>query len=462
MFSSFFVGIVVVGSIFWSFILKGKKFKIVFVGIGICGIIFWGWWLVEKYFDIFEFVGFCDINLGRLEFVLKEMQVSCLIYVNFEKMVQERKFDLVIVIIKDFNYYEFIIKGLDMGCDVLMEKFMIIDEFKCQEIIDVECRFNKNLIVGFNYCWSLYMIKIKEFLMEEKIGKVILVDFNWYLNIYYGVFYFWCWYGLWQVGGMLWVYKVIYYFDLFNWWFDFDFEEVFVYGDLEYYGSNGFFWGNNCCDCEYIDKCVFYWDIIKNEFLINFYIKNEYYDGYIWDNCLFWDEINIYDKMLVQIKYVNNVFVNYFLIIYFFFEGWCIVFNGIDGCLEVWQDILYVEEQDVSQVELYVQEMNQKAGEINYKFFIVYNLWSDYECIMVGYECGGYGGGDKCLYDKIFVYLEKEDFYERVVGVCDGVMFVFIGVAVCNSIEFGCLVWIVELMDLQLWVKWIQDFQFEL
>jgi predicted dehydrogenase len=453
MLSSLSAGTAVAGSTLWSPILKGEKLKIALVGTGIRGITFWGRRLVEKYSDILEFVGLCDINPGRLEFALKEMQVSCPTYANFEKMVQERKPDLVIVTTKDSNHHEFIIKGLDMGCDVLTEKPMTTDEFKCQEIIDAERRSNKNLIVGFNYRWSPYMTKIKELLMEEKIGKVTSVDFNWYLNTYHGASYFRRWHGLRQAGGTLWVHKATHHFDLLNWWLDSDPEEVFAYGDLEHYGSNGPFRGNNCRDCEHTEKCAFHWDITKNEFLTNLYTKNEHHDGYIRDNCLFREEINIYDKMSAQIKYANNVFVNYSLTTYSPFEGWRIAFNGTDGRLEAWQDIPYVEEQDVSQAELHAQEMNQQAGEINYKPLIAHNLWNDYERIMVGYERGGHGGGDKRLHDKIFVHPEKEDPYERAAGVRDGAMSVLIGVAARNSIESGRPVRIAELTDLQPRVK---------
>lgn len=59
------------------------------------------------------------------------MGVSCFIFIDFEEMVSIIKLDLVIVMIKDFIYYEFIVKGLDMGCDVLIEKLLIMDEDKC-------------------------------------------------------------------------------------------------------------------------------------------------------------------------------------------------------------------------------------------------------------------------------------------------------------------------------------------
>ena len=69
-----------------------------------------------------------------------------------------------------------------MGCDVLTEKPLTTDEQKCQQIIDAERQSNRSLIVGFNYRWSPYHTKIKELLSQGAIGKIVSVDFNWYLN----------------------------------------------------------------------------------------------------------------------------------------------------------------------------------------------------------------------------------------------------------------------------------------
>ena len=46
------------------------------------------------------------------------------------------------------------------------------------------------------------------------------------------------------------------------------------------------------------------------------YVDNEKYDGYVRDSCLFRPEVNIYDKMSAQVKYANDVIVNYSLTTY--------------------------------------------------------------------------------------------------------------------------------------------------
>ncbi|MEQ9442226.1 MAG: Gfo/Idh/MocA family oxidoreductase [Cyclobacteriaceae bacterium] len=438
----------------WGFGLTGsgkdEKLKVTLVGTGVRGTSFWGRRLVEQYPDILEFVGLCDINPGRLAYAKEYMKVDCPTFTNFEEMVNQTQPDLVIVTTKDSTHHEYIIKGLQMGCDVLTEKPLTTDERKCQDILDAERSSNKNLIVGFNYRWSPYATKIKELLAQEAVGKITSVDFHWYLNTYHGASYFRRWHGQRESGGTLWVHKATHHFDLLNWWLDSDPSEVFAYGALEHYGSNGPFQGDNCRSCEHKNDCKFYWDITEDERAMRLYVDNEKYDGYIRDNCLFRDEINIYDKMSAQIKYANDVVVNYSLTTYSPYEGWKVSFNGMDGRIDAWLDIPFMNEDSLSQSELHAAEMNQKGGEVaDYQPMIVHKNWETYETVNVPVERGGHGGGDSRLHDKIFKNPEAEDPYKHSAGVRDGAMSILIGVAARNSIESGEPVRISTLTDLQ-------------
>ena len=431
-----------------------NKLKVVLVGTGVRGTSFWGKRLNENYSNIIEFVGLSDINKGRLEYGRKYIGVKCPVFSDFEQMIRETKPDLVIVTTKDSTHHEFIIKGLDMGCDVLTEKPLTIDEKKAQEIIDAERRSRKNLIVGFNYRWSPYVTKVKELLMKEEIGELRSVDFHWYLNTYHGASYFRRWHGLRQEGGTLWVHKATHHFDLLNWWINSDPSEVFAYGDLEYYGENGPFRGDKCRTCPHKNKCEFYWDITKSKRDMDLYVKNEKYDGYIRDNCLFREEINIYDKMSAQVKYKNNVTLNYSLTTYSPYEGWKVALNGTKGRIEAWLDIPYFNNQSVDQAEMHAREMDQKGKEeTEFEPIIVHKLWKDFESVKVPIERSGHGGGDKRLQDKIFLHQNESDPFDRAAGLRDGIMSILIGIAARKSIESGEPIKIAELTTMEPRVK---------
>ena len=429
---------------------KTSKLKVALVGTGIRGTTFWGKRLVDEYGEILEFVGLSDINSSRLKYAKNFIGANCPLFTNFEEMVKMTKPDLIIVTTKDSTHHQFIIKGLEMGCDVLTEKPLTTDETKCQAIIDAEKKSDKKLIVGFNYRWSPYATKIKELLANKTIGDLVSVDFHWYLNTYHGASYFRRWHGEMESSGSLWVHKSTHHFDLLNWWINSEPNQVFAYGDLEYYGKNGTQRGPNCRSCNHKDTCEFYWDITKDASSKKLYTDHEHEDGYIRDNCLFRENIDIYDKMSAQVKYADSTVLNYSLTTYSPFEGWRVAFNGTKGRIEASQDIPYHSITSVDEAEKHVLEMAQNnKEELNHESIIVHKLWEKHEVINIPMEKSGHGGGDKRLHDKIFVNPETTDPYGRTAGVRDGAMSILIGIGARISIESGKAINIGELTDLK-------------
>ncbi len=147
--------------------------------------------------------------------------------------------------------------------------------------------------------------------MDARIGRLTSVDFHWYLDIYHGASYFRRWHGKERYGGTLFVHKATHHFDLLNWWIDSEPEQVFAYGALEYYGHNNAFRHTNCRGCPYASECQHYWDITQDELLTRLYVDHEHHDGYLRDGCVWSSEIDIFDKMAAQIRYMNGVQVSY-------------------------------------------------------------------------------------------------------------------------------------------------------
>jgi predicted dehydrogenase len=429
---------------------KPKK-RIALVGTGIRGITFWGRNILNQYGDILEFVGLCDINPGRLDYGRKYIGTDCPLYTDFDKMMDETHPDMLIVTTVDATHDQFIVKGLKRGVDVLTEKPMTTDEMKCQAILDAERESGKKVIVGFNYRYGTLFSAIKEQLAENPIGKMTSVDFHWYLNTDHGASYFRRWHGERDKSGTLLVHKATHHFDLLNWFIDSDPVEVTAYGALEHYGANHPFRGANCRNCAYKDQCKFYWDITRNKSLMDLYVNNEKYDGYIRDNCLWREEVDIFDKMAVQIKYANNVQVSYSLTTYSPYEGWRIAFNGFEGRLESWEDLPWRRKEKIDQSALHATEMNQ-SGSSNVRtdeIFVMKNFDNDYKMISVETSRGGHGGGDKRLQDKIFRDPDMPDPYKHSAGSRDGAMSCLIGIAARKSIDEKRPVKIEELTDLK-------------
>lgn len=407
-----------------------RKMKVALVGTGSRGNGMWGRDLVKSYPDYLTFVGLCDKNEGRLKVGKEMIGADCPIYTDFEKMMRETKPELLIVTTMDSTHHEFIIKGMEMGANVITEKPMTTDEVKVQAILDAEKRTGKTCRVTFNYRYSPHRSKMWELLRAGEIGELTSVDFHWYLDTSHGADYFRRWHRLVECSGSLWVHKASHHFDLLNWWIGSDPETVFGLGDLNHYGKNGTRRAENCRTCGHKSDCKFYWDVTKNPTYVKLYVDNEKYDGYLRDGCVFKNDVNIYDKMAASIKYKNGVQVSYSLTSYSPYEGYRIAFNGTKGRMEAW-----------------IQE-SRPVSDVNYDEIVLFKNFERRQYIQVPFGTSGHGGGDKLLKDQIFLP-NIADPFQQCAGVRDGALACLVGIAARKSIESGKPVQIADLTSIK-------------
>jgi predicted dehydrogenase len=111
--------------------------------------------ILDHYQDHAVLVGLCDINAGRLELSASESlkrgtKVPTYAPQDFEKMLRENKVDIVIETTVDATHDDYIIRGLEAGCDVITEKPMTTTAEKCQNILDAQKRSGRKVRVTFN------------------------------------------------------------------------------------------------------------------------------------------------------------------------------------------------------------------------------------------------------------------------------------------------------------------------
>jgi predicted dehydrogenase len=311
------------------------KRRYAIVGTGDRGSGMWGRDLVRRYPDLLDIVGLCDQNPKRTQAASAFMGVNPPTFTNFDEMIEKTKPELLMVTTVDGFHHEYIIKGLDHGLDVMTEKPLTTDETKCQAILDAEKRNNKKIVVTFNYRYAPAHQQMKEILLSGEIGKVVSVDFSWYLDVIHGADYFRRWHRLRKNSGSLLVHKASHHFDLMNWWLGADPVEVSGYGGLGIYGKNGTFRGTNCRKCAHTAECRFYYDMTKDKKRMDLYAACEDVDGYYRDGCVFREDINIFDTMSAIVKYSNGTTMNYALNAYMPYEGYRVAFNGEKGRLDV-------------------------------------------------------------------------------------------------------------------------------
>lgn len=397
-----------------------KKRRMALIGTGVRGVSMYGRSLRQNYSDTVELVSICDINPGRLRVAQEYIGGELPMYTDLSEMLTEQQPDVLIVTSRDDVHHEHIITGMKHGCDIITEKPLTIDEVKAQAIIDAEKEYGRNVIVTFNYRYPPYRAKIKELIMEGVVGDIRSVDFHYHISHSHLMRYMQRWHGQRKFGGSLWVHKATHHFDMANWWINSDPAEVTAWGALERFGRKGPYRGNNCRDCEFTSECPYHWDITQNDHLRTLYTENEHHDGYIRDNCVFREEIDIWEKHSAVVKYANGAFMTYSLTADSDHEGYNLAVNGTEGRLEVraggWP------RKSGEQITIMPNRRYSSREE---------------EQIFVEHGSGGHWGGDPVMNDQLFRDPNRPDPLGQQAGVRDGVMSIIVGIAARKSIDSG-------------------------
>ena len=92
----------------------------------------------------------------------KIIGASCPTYTDFEKMMKGTRPDVLIVTTMDSTHHHFIIRGMELGADIITEKPMTTDEKKIQAIFGCRKTDRKELPCDINYRYSPHRAKIWE------------------------------------------------------------------------------------------------------------------------------------------------------------------------------------------------------------------------------------------------------------------------------------------------------------
>ncbi|KKI92508.1 dehydrogenase [Bacillus sp. SA1-12] len=405
--------------------------------------------IVSDFKDTCNLVAFCDLNQTRLNYANRLLEerynhpkINTYLHTDFEKMISIEKPDTVVVTTVDRTHHTYIIKALELGCDVVTEKPMTVDAEKCQAIIDATKRTGKEVRVAFNYRYAPHNTKIRELIMNDVIGQVNSVNFEWALDTQHGADYFRRWHRDKRNSGGLLVHKSTHHFDLVNFWLGTTPETVYASGGLRFYGrenaeSRGvtqFY--QRAYGSDYAKDDPFAIDLEANEHLKAMYLDAEKDDGYQRDQSVFGDGINIEDTLGVLVTYKNKAILNYSLNAYLPWEGYMVSFNGTKGRIEV-----RIREQS------YINSGGSKEdeGKVKEKSIMVMPMFGQPYEVEVVEGKGGHGGGDPILLQDIFG-IPVEDKFKRAASHVDGAMSILTGIAGNISLNTGQAVKVDELI----------------
>ncbi|MDR6550083.1 Gfo/Idh/MocA family oxidoreductase [Paenibacillus qinlingensis] len=415
-----------------------SKKRYALVGCGIRAKFFYTAMVTEFKSNI-ELVAICDINQTRMDFTNRVLVNECdhpavptYKPSQFEEMVRAEKPDVIFVTSIDRTHHTYIIKAMELGCDVVSEKPMTVDADKCQAILDTVKRTGKQLRVAFNYRYAPQFSKVRELILDDVIGEVKSVNFEWLLDIKHGADYFRRWHRDKRNSGGLLVHKSTHHFDLVNFWLGTKPKTVAAMGDLSFYGRENaerrgveqFY--QRSFGSENALNDPFAIDLAGNDTLKAMYLDAEKEDGYQRDQSVFGDGISIEDTLGVIVRYENNAILTYSLNAYTPWEGLVVSLNGTKGRMEIKLIVKHLNNPDGT----HAQELSRERS------ITVHPMFGN--AFKVDYEegVGGHGGGDPALLHDIFVEPVK-DRLNRAATHIDGAMSILTGIAGNISMQTG-------------------------
>lgn len=300
--------------------------------------------------DCGELVGLADLSQTRMRYHNRRLrerfgvdEVPLFHASDFDRMVLETQADVVIVTSPDAMHHEYIIRAMELGCDVICEKPITTDGEKLRAIFAAIERTGKSLRMTFNYRYAPTSVKLKEIVESGQIGRPTAVDLSWTLDTSHGADYFRRWHRQKDYSGGLLIHKASHHFDAINWWIDSHPRRVFAMGDLMFYGEhNAKSRGETYSYNRYTghpdaQRDPFAIQLNENKKLRALYLDAEEESGYIRDRNVFNSDITIEDTMAVTARYSNGVILNYSLLAYSPWEGVRVAITGTKGRVELFE-----------------------------------------------------------------------------------------------------------------------------
>lgn len=424
--------------------------------------------IVSEYSDSAKIVGLCDVSQTRMDFHNRELgelgcpRIATYLVDDFDRMIAETKPDVLIVCTKDCHHHEFIIRGLKHGLEVITEKPMTTDAEKCRQVMEAVEQTGGRCRVTFNYRFKNSCTKVRELIANGTIGTVRSVNLEYLLDTSHGADYYRRWHAEMASSGGLLVHKSTHHFDLVNWWIDAIPQQVFAYGQLDFYGkANAIARGDDALTryprytgvAEAKDD-PFALDLNDNEKLRERYLNAEQDSGYVRDRNVFREGIDIFDNMSVNVRYRTGQLLTYSLVSFSPREGMRVTFNGDRGRIEYNEyhgsHIIRGQSEEELEKEL-------KSGRLEDKLIVYPHFKDPYKVDPGPALSGGHGGADPVLGAQLFAAQPPEEKWGRNAGHEQGAASIMIGIAANESIAKNQPVNILDLVKLNPQAKHLSD-----
>ncbi|HKX14435.1 MAG TPA: Gfo/Idh/MocA family oxidoreductase [Propionibacteriaceae bacterium] len=419
--------------------------------------------------DDAELVGLVEPNPGRLSVHLSRLSEAGLDVTNvitahpdhLERVLKETEADRVIITSPDFTHADLIVRSLDAGVDVVVEKPLTINPESTRRIAEAVARSGRQVVVTHNYRYSPRNSGLKKLIKNGSIGTPLSVTFEWVLDTSHGADYFRRWHREKANSGGLLVHKASHHFDLVNWLLADTPTVVYARGGVKFYGAeNAAARGMEARpERGTHDGAHSPWelDLRTDPRLKALYLDAEPYDGYQRDQDVFGPGVTTEDNLAVIVDYARGATLSYALNAHSPWEGYRIAVNGDEGRAElevveraavlvgadgkvVIDPSARMRAEPVEAREVPFDQLRAHGGER----LTLQRHWEAAQDVKIEEGTGGHGGGDALLLADVFRGA-GDDWLERASDWVDGVRSIAVGMAGNESLRTGLPVKIADL-----------------
>ena len=416
-----------------------------------------------------ELVGLVEPNPGRLAVHLKWLSEAGLDTNGvltgppdaFERILRETRADRVIITSPDYTHAELIVRAMDAGVDVVVEKPLTINPESTRQIVEAAQRTGRQVVVTHNYRYSPRNSALKELIKNGAIGTPLSVTFEWVLDTAHGADYFRRWHRDKTNSGGLLIHKASHHFDLVNWWLSDSPEQVYARGDVKFYGAENAtakrLGSRSDRGTHEGDHNPWELDLRKDGRLQALYLDNESYDGYRRDQDVFGPGVTTEDNLAVIVDYARGATLSYALNAHSPWEGYRIAVNGDQGRaeLEVVERAAVLIDADGNVLIDPSAQMRAELVEAREEPFdklrahggerlTLQRHWEPAQDVKIEAGTGAHGGGDALLLADIFRG-PGDDWLERPADWLGGIRAIAVGMAGNESLRTGMPVKITDL-----------------
>ena len=414
--------------------------------------------ITQSYADRAELVAICEPNPVRAALYTDlitargDVAPSTWHPDRLEDMIAAERVDRVIVCARDDQHAPLVVRALEAGADVVVEKPLTIDAASAAAIEDAVARTGREVVLTFNYRYSPRNSALRQVIQDGRIGRVTSIEFSWMLDTKHGADYFRRWHREKHHSGGLLVHKSSHHFDLVNWWIRDTPTRVYASGGLRFYGAeNAAARGLGARPDRGTHEGThdaFELDLRDDPRLKALYLDAEGHDGYHRDRDVFGDGITIEDNLALVVDYASGATLSYSLNAHAPWEGYRVAVNGTEGRAElevVERGAVLVDEGlhpvlDPSATDAGGADSLRPQGER----LLVQRHWEEAVEVPIDGGDGGHGGGDALLLRDVFVG-PGEDPLARPADWTDGVQSIAVGIAGNRSLETGLPVHVADL-----------------